>query len=339
MPLSRAEAVNASFPQASDFRKHNAGIWPREGVYPDPTTTTQGVAYAGSGWGVGARPFVAELKRGGAPYSQAYGSARVSNDSNVASAWTISPAPASGARIDLACVRVRDSEQGDSTSGAPTDGPSGAARTGFPEFVLVTGTAATTPTKPALPAGYEELATIQTPAGASSIAGSTITPTFAFAHVVGGSIYVRNLTERNALTNLMTGDSVIVLDSGLEYIRTAAGGWAYGRGTSGLFALTFNTGNWAPFQNSAALAPRAELVSGVVQLYGRISGNATAPQIAFTLPDGMKPPRQLIALAYSVDGPVRVQVETDGNVAILDRAGQTRSDVALGGISFNGVPQ
>lgn len=228
MPLTRAEAIDASFPQASDIRKHNAGIFPREGIFPDPTTiAAAGVAYAGSGWAVGARAFVAELKRGGAPYTQSYGNARVSNDSNVASAWTISAAPASGARIDLLCIRARDTTQGDSSSGAPTDGPSGAARTGFPEFLVVTGTAGTTPARPALPAGYFEVAQIQTPSGAASTAGSTITQTYPFAHVVGGDIYVRTAAERDALTNVLPQDVVNVLTGAGagRYIRSLAGTW------------------------------------------------------------------------------------------------------------------
>lgn len=264
MPLTRAEAVDASFPQASDFRKHRAGVFPREGIYPDPTTTAvAGVAYAGSGWAVGARAFVAEVKRGGAPYSQAYGSATVSNDSNVASAWTIGAAPASGARIDLLCIRVRDVTQSDSTSGAPTDGPSGAARTGFPEFLVVAGTAGTTPARPALPAGYMEIAQIQTPAGAASTAGSTITQTYAFAQVVGGAIYVRSIAERNALTNVLPGDRVVMVGSGISWDKTSTG-WAGSSIRAAYVATTTDSSGFVTVPHPFGEAPAVVVAPGYV---------------------------------------------------------------------------
>lgn len=231
MTLTRPWAIDAAFPNAVDQRKQLAAIYPREGVFPDPTTIGAGVAFAGTGWGVSARAFGAVLKRAGAPYTQSYGAALISNDGVVANAWTIGAAPASGSRIDLLCIRARDTTQGDSASGAPTDGPGGAARTGLPEFLVVAGTAGTSPARPAVPAGYEEIAQIQTPSGAASTAGSTITQTYAFAQIVGGEIYVRNATEMNALAGMMAGDWCYRLDNGqiYEYRTTAVGapsnGW------------------------------------------------------------------------------------------------------------------
>lgn len=225
MALTRPWAIDAAFPNAADHRKQLASIYPREGVFPDPLTILPaGIAYAGTGWGVSARPFVAALKRGGAAYSAAYGAALVSNDAAVANAWTITAAPASGSRIDLLCIRARDTTQGDSATGTPTDGPAGAQRSGFPEFMVVTGTAATTPTAPALPAGYEEIARIQTPSGAASTAGSTITQTYNFAHVVGSPIVVRNATELDALTSVLGIDSAYQIDKDAVLVRRA-GGW------------------------------------------------------------------------------------------------------------------
>lgn len=231
MTLTRPWAIDAAFPNAADQRKQIAGVYPREGVFPSPVTiAAAGIAFAGTGWGISARAFTAAIKRGGAPYSLAYGTALVSNDGTVANAWTIAAAPASGLRIDRLCIRARDTTQGDPTTGAPTDGPAGATRTGFPEFLVVTGTAATTPAAPALPAGYEEIARVTTPSGAVSAAGSTIVQTYGFAQVIGGEIYVRNATEMNALTNVMLGDWCYRLDVGqvFEYLTAASGAPANG---------------------------------------------------------------------------------------------------------------
>ena len=225
MTLTRPWAIDAGFPNAADQRKQLAAIYPREGVFPDPVTILPaGIAYAGTGWGINARAFTAAIKRGGAPYSQSYGTALVGNDGVVTGAWTIAAAPASGSRIDRLCIRARDTTQGDSATGAPTDGPGGLARTGLPEFLVVAGVAATTPVAPALPAGYEEIAQVTTPSGAASIAGSTITNTYAYASTVGGPIVVRNLTELDALTSVLGIDSAYVVDKDAVLVRRA-GGW------------------------------------------------------------------------------------------------------------------
>lgn len=254
MTLSRPWAIDAAFPNAADQRKQLAGIYPREGVFPDPITTAPaGIAYAGTGWGVNARPFGAVLKRGGAPYSQAYGSALVSNDGVVTNAWTIGAAPASGSRIDLLCIRGRDSTQGDSATGAPTDGPGGATRLGFPEFVVVAGVAATTPLRPAIPAGLTEVGQITTPSGAASTAGSTFVPSYKFAQVVGGTIFVRTAAERDALVDVLPGDECIVLDRpGMIYTRLSSG-WA-SMSRSGLIIPTAVTGGTIQNDGSVSFA-------------------------------------------------------------------------------------
>ena len=235
MTLTRPWAIDAAFPNAADQRKQLSGIYPREGVFPDPITlAAAGIAFAASGWNVSARAFVAALKRGAADYSQAYGTALVSNDGVVTSAWTITAAPASGSRIDRLCIRARDTTQGDPTSGAPTDGPAGASRFGLPEFLVVTGTAATTPVAPALPAGYEEIAQVTTPAGAASIAGSTIINTYAFANVVGAPVYIRAIGDLARISNPAPGEVAILINGRgeFEYLDTqqaTAAGW-YQRG-------------------------------------------------------------------------------------------------------------
>lgn len=277
MTLTRPWAIDAAFPNAADQRKQLAAIYPREGVFPDPTTIGAGVAFAGTGWGVSARAFGAVLKRGGAAYTQGYGAALISNDGVVANAWTIGAAPASGSRIDLLCIRARDTTQGDSASGAPTDGPGGVARTGLPEFGVVAGVAGATPARPAVPAGYEEIAQIQTPSGAASTAGSTITQTYAFAQIVGGEIYARNAAEMNALAGMIAGDWCYRLDNGqiYEYRTTAVGapsnGW-YSRSPHTLRAFGSNN-------------PVAGVMTPIIKT-GQLSGTTNgAGVLAFNFPE------------------------------------------------------
>lgn len=219
MTLTRAFAVDQAYPNAADVRKQLANVYPRKGLFPDPVTILPaGVAYAGTGWGISARPFTAAIKRGGAPYSQTYGTALMGNDAAVVNAWTIAAAPTSGSRIDLLAIRAKDASQGDSLAGAPTDGPGGVVRA-IPEFVTVAGVAGAPGGRPALPAGLEEVAQITTPSGAVSTAGSTIIPTYNFAHVVGAPIVVRNYAELDALTGVLGIDSAYVIDKDATMVR------------------------------------------------------------------------------------------------------------------------
>lgn len=226
MTLTRPWAIDAAYPNAADQRKQLASVYPRQGVFPDPVTVDPaGIAYAGSGWAINARPFNAVLKRGGAAFSQAYGSALCGNDAVVTGAWTISPAPASGSRIDRLCIRARDTTQGDPTSGAPADGPGGATRTGLPEFLVVTGVAGTSPVAPTLPAGYFEVGQVTTPSGAASAAGSTFVPTYDYVVPLGGITPVRNAARRDALS-WMAGEKIALLDRDPSVTYTRVGdGW------------------------------------------------------------------------------------------------------------------
>lgn len=263
MTLTRPRGVPAGFINPDDDRKMWGGIVPREGLFPDPiTTAAAGVAFAGSGWGVSARAFGAALRRGTAPFVSTYGTAFSSNDGTVANAWTIPAAPGAGSRIDLLCIRARDTVAGDSAAGAPTDGPGGAARTGLPEFVVVTGTAGTPGVRPALPAGYEEVAQITTPSGAASTAGSTIVQTYGFAHVIGGTLYFRTLAALLAYTNtayLLPGFDAVALDQpATRYVWTGT--------------------RWAALSASAGILPSGgtPIVNGTMGKGGRIDFSAVA---------------------------------------------------------------
>lgn len=218
MTLSRSFPIDQGFPNALDVRRLDAGLIVREGIFPDPTTTaTAGVAYGNGGWDVGAQPFVAALKRGGAPYSLSYGVARLANDA-AGTAWTIDAAPASGSRIDLLWIRATDPGEGEATSG--TDGPGGVARA-VPVFGVTTGVAATSPVAPALPAGALLIATVTTPSGAASIAGSTIVQSYKFAQLAGGIRYARTLSEFSDEPGYV-GEEAITLTAFQRYVYTGA---------------------------------------------------------------------------------------------------------------------
>lgn len=235
MTLTRPMGTDFAFPNASDYRKQLAAIYPRKGVFPSPTTVdSAGIAYAGSGWGINARAFGAAVKRGDGAYAMSYGTATLSNDSVVTNAWTINPAPTSGTRVDILCILARDVTQGDSATGTPNDGPNGANRSGIPEFVTVSGATGTPGIRPAVPSGYLEIAEVTTPSGATGAAGSTIVPTYAFAQVVGGPIYVRTSSDVAGLASAILGDVAIALDTGLTWRYNGTRWGRYGQKVAGM---------------------------------------------------------------------------------------------------------
>lgn len=245
MPLTRPFPIDSASPNPIDIRKQNSAIYPREGIFPDPVTiAAAGIAYANGGWNVGARPFVANIKRGGGAFTQAYGSAQISNDS-AATAWTIAAAPASGTRVDRLWIRATDPTQGEALTGGIA--------------VPVFGVTAGTPALAALPAGVEEIAQVSVAAGAASIANATITQTYSFAHVLGAPIYCRTEAERDALTPVMDGEVAYVIAEKAAYVKTG-GVWMASAGA--VHSRQLDT-------TSSLVVPRFE--SGI----GRIQGNNT----------------------------------------------------------------
>jgi len=218
MALTRPFPIDQAYPNAVDLRKQESAVFPREGIFPDPINVNPaaaaagvaGIAYPNGGWNVGANPFVANIKRGAAPFTQAYGSAHISNDA-AGTAWTITPAPASGTRVDRLWIRATDPGQGEATSGS--DGPGGVARA-VPVYGKTDGTPAIQP----LPAGAVEIAQVSTPSTATSIAQSTITQTFPYANVLGGPVFCRNDTERTAVgATLAGGETLYQMDTKTMY--------------------------------------------------------------------------------------------------------------------------
>lgn len=124
----------------------------------------------------------------------------------------IAAAPASGSRIDVVYAK-----QQDNTSGIPSPDVSAG-----PLYGVLAGTAASSPTKPALTAvvGAEELATVQVSAGATSTNGANvvITNTARQTAARGALILCRNRAERDALTGYPTLRAY-QLDTKTEYFH------------------------------------------------------------------------------------------------------------------------
>jgi hypothetical protein len=103
----------------------------------------------------------------------------------------VAAAPASNSRIDVVYVMQRDKNA--------TTSPDAVSQG---EVGVITGTAAVSPTKPAIPAGAVEVGTLTIAAGvtATTNVGCTIATTCAWTTAAGADIAVRNQAERDAMT-------------------------------------------------------------------------------------------------------------------------------------------
>lgn len=124
----------------------------------------------------------------------------------------IAAAPASNSRIDVIWVKHNDDTQGDANA--------------LPVFGVTAGTAAASPTKPAIPTGALELATLRVYAGTTATNGgsNTLVNTYQMTAARGGLVPFRTKTELDAWTNPPAWARAYVLDTGDEYGR-AAGAW------------------------------------------------------------------------------------------------------------------
>jgi hypothetical protein len=124
---------------------------------------------------------------------------------------TISAAPGSNSRLTVVWFRQDESALGDGDN--------------LPVLGTTDGTAAASPSKPSIPAGATELATLLIPAGAASTnaVGVTITNTFAYTTVAGVPIPVHApadlaVTTGDAAMNLYpTGQFAFDISTGITY--------------------------------------------------------------------------------------------------------------------------
>lgn len=118
----------------------------------------------------------------------------------------ITAAPASNSRITVIWVKHNDNTTGDANS--------------LPTFGTTDGAAAASPTKPAIPTGALELATLRVYAGTTATNGApnTLTDTYAMTALRGAPVPFRNLTELSAWAPA-DGATAYRIDSKITYKR------------------------------------------------------------------------------------------------------------------------
>jgi hypothetical protein len=187
----------------------------------------------------------------------------------------IAAAPASNSRIDVVYAMQRDLHSTTSPDGL-TQG----------EIGVITGTAAVSPTKPAIPAGAVEIGTVQVAAGvtATSNAGCTITTTCQWTTGAGSPIPVRNQTERDALT-AFDGLSVYRLDLHATDVYSN-GSWGWQTYTPTLTAATTNPtlGTGGAALGRYQIDDHTVTVSGVIHFGTGASFGAGAYSISLPVP-------------------------------------------------------
>jgi len=124
----------------------------------------------------------------------------------------IATAPASNSRIDVIYVKHNDNTTGDANSN--------------PIFAVAQGTAAASPTKPAIPTGALELATLRVYAGTTATNGgsNTLVNTYQMTAARGGRVFFRTKADLDLWTTAVVGQDAFVIADGTHYAR-ASGSW------------------------------------------------------------------------------------------------------------------
>lgn len=131
----------------------------------------------------------------------------------------IAAAPASNSRIDVIWVRHQDNTTGDAAS--------------TPIFGVTAGVAAASPTKPAIPTGALELATLRVYAGTTAANGgsNTLVNTYAMTAARGGVVPFRTKADLDLWTTPVPQQEALVLADAVPanngfYVYVAGYGWA-----------------------------------------------------------------------------------------------------------------
>jgi len=169
----------------------NTAVDVRTGVLPGPNFTSLVVGTTATA------PMTVQIRTNHWVTSRGAANGPYRGSNEVTRVVNLTAAPGSNSRIDVVYVKMQDN-----TPGIPT--PDGVAGE---EYGVVTGTAAAVPTKPALPVGALELATVTITTGATNTlgAGVTIANTVRYTGLRGTPIPVRNATERDAIISAGAG--------------------------------------------------------------------------------------------------------------------------------------
>ena len=237
----------------------------------------------------------------------------------------LSAAPLSNSRIDVIYAKHNDTSHGDAND-TPTIG-------------VTEGDAAPSPTKPAIPSGALELATVTIPAGATATTsgGVVIANTYAMTAMRGGSVALRSSAEQTAWApadgaiayRLDTDDLLARINGAWEAIGGDDTGWVTVTPESAFY-------NIVTYGDDRALSVRR--IGKVVHISGHISTDAgTAPGSVWAyIPAGFRPAKNEWIKA-SVDGTgstfIRAFVHANGNLTFAGTVASAQS-VLIGDTYF-----
>jgi hypothetical protein len=190
----------------------------------------------------------------------------------------LSAAPLSNSRIDVIYAKHNDTSHGDANN-TPTIG-------------VTEGSAAPSPTKPAIPSGALELATVTIPAGATATTsgGVVIANTYAMTAMRGGSVALRSSAEQTAWApadgaiayRLDTDDLLARINGAWEAIGGDDTGWVTVTPESAFY-------NVVALGDDRALAVRR--IGKMVRIEGHIStdGATSTYSVWAFIPAGFRP--------------------------------------------------
>lgn len=169
----------------------------------------------------------------------------------------ITAAPASNSRIDVIWVKHNDNTTGDANS--------------TPVFGVTAGTAAASPTKPTIPTGALELATLRVYAGTTAANGglNTLTNTYQMTAAAGGAVPFRTKSDLLLWTNPLVGQVAFVLDVA-DFFTWRAGAWDSLLGDTGWLNMTLFSG-WSV---AVGEPPKYRVKNGFLSCSGRVSAGA-----------------------------------------------------------------
>lgn len=245
----------------------------------------------------------------------------------------IPAAPASNSRIDVICVRHNDDTTGDANA--------------LPTFVVRSGAAAASPTKPALQTGDLELATLRVYAGTTAANGgsNTLTNTYQMTAGRGGVVAMRTAVERDAWTNPVDGQLVFVsaTDATYQYEATVpTPGWYHVSGKPDIANISLTGVNLKA--RAGTHPPRARKSNGTIFLEGSADVTASTSWTGGTtygfgtLPVGYRPGVQVEGIARFGLTFAVVVIATSGAIAFAPGqstgAGLDQLAFPLNGIMF-----
>lgn len=284
----------------------------RSGVRPGTPSSTVAV----SGSTVTVRPHAGVLDVQAAVEASGY---EYASDANVNVTTTFTQ-DQSNPRTDITWVQATDPSEGN--GGAPSL-----------TFGYTAGTAAGSPTTPALPPRAMLLATLNVPkAGAGSPSVTWVAPTLAAA---GGVLPVRSVAELNAVTGSAGAYADLTANAddstyGLGLYRFTGSSWQPVTADSGWQSLPGFSSTWTPVNN-----PAIRKVGSQVFMRGQVSkASINGGDGIFTFTSGWRPAQDTYINVATVAGStLRIRIYANGRVEANAPTG-TPTYAIFDGVSF-----